>query len=68
MRESIQVYMCQITMEHHQQLVSLDDKVTSVEVSWSNPDVVLVPGQVGGTKKLWRSEDGENSFTETFLL
>ena len=47
-------------------LFHFDGKVTSVEVAWSNPDVIYVATWPSwwGQKKLWRSEDGGNSFTD----
>jgi photosystem II stability/assembly factor-like uncharacterized protein len=43
-----------------------DDKVTSVEVSWSNPDVIYVATWKSwwGAKKIWRTNDAGANWTE----
>ena len=43
-----------------------DDKITSIEVAWSNPDVIYVAtwSSWWGTKKIWRSGDRGNTWTD----
>ena len=43
-----------------------DDKVTSVEVSWSNPDVIYVATWESwwGTKKIWKTDNAGQNWTE----
>ncbi|MGY8989070.1 MAG: WD40/YVTN/BNR-like repeat-containing protein, partial [Flavobacteriales bacterium] len=43
-----------------------DDKVTSVEVAWSNPDVIYVATWESwwGTKKIWRTTDAGQNWME----
>tara|TARA_B100001741_G_scaffold87902_1_gene71835 strand:- start:18808 stop:22215 length:3408 start_codon:yes stop_codon:yes gene_type:complete len=43
-----------------------DDKVTSVEVAWSNPDVIYVATWESwwGTKKIWRTNDAGQNWIE----
>ena len=43
-----------------------DDKVTSVEVAWSNPDVIYVATWPSwwGTKKLWRTDNAGKTWSE----
>jgi PKD repeat protein/photosystem II stability/assembly factor-like uncharacterized protein len=43
-----------------------DDKVTSVEVAWSNPDVIYVATWESwwGTKKIYRTNDAGQNWTE----
>lgn len=47
-------------------LYDFGEKVTSVEVAWSNPDVIYVATWTDwwGDKHLWKSTDGGNSFTD----
>lgn len=47
-------------------LYHFNEKVTSVEVAWSDPNIIYVAtwSSWWGTKKVWRSNDGGNSFTE----
>ena len=43
-----------------------DDKVTSVEVAWSNPDIIYVATWESwwGTKKIWRTADAGQNWIE----
>ena len=43
-----------------------DDKVTSVEVVWSNPDVIYVLTWPSwwGTKKLWRTDNAGQNWSD----
>ena len=43
-----------------------DDKVTSVEVAWNNPDVIYVATWPSwwGTKKLWRTDNAGQTWSE----
>ena len=43
-----------------------DDKVTSVEVAWSNPDVIYVATWPSwwGTKKLWRTDNAGQNWSD----
>lgn len=43
-----------------------DNKVTSVEVAWSNPDVIYVATWPSwwGTKKIWKTNDAGQSWTD----
>lgn len=47
----------------------LDDRVTYIEIAWSNPDVIYACQQITGTSegKLWKSTDGGMSWSETNL-
>ena len=47
-------------------LYDFGEKVTSVEVAWSNPEIIYVATWTDwwGDKHLWRSNDGGNSFSE----
>ena len=43
-----------------------EDKVTSIEVAWSNPNVIYVATWPSwwGTKKIWKTDDGGTSWTD----